>query len=101
VTGAGTTGAIAPETRCRRAADVLERRTGESVVLLAAEPPIVLRGTGVAIWDAFATTRRVADVVDDLAATYDATPATIERELLTLLAMLQQASVIEIVRTAP
>ena len=68
---------------------MLERRTEHSVVLLAAEPAIVLRGTGVAVWDAFAGPRMVADVVAELALRYNAPVELIERDALPVLTELR------------
>ena len=69
--------------RCAPA--VLARRTRESIVVLGDAAPVVLRGTAVAVWEAFATPRMVADVVAELAAGYGEPPAVIEREVLGLL----------------
>jgi hypothetical protein len=59
----------------------LQRRTMEAVVVLGDRVPIVLRGTGAAIWDAFATGRSVSEVTDDLADAYGTTPDVVARDL--------------------
>jgi hypothetical protein len=68
---------------------VLERRTDGAVVILADEPAVVLRGTGVAVWDAFAAPTRVGAAVDALAATYRGDPQVVAREVLPVLEQLR------------
>jgi hypothetical protein len=68
-----------------RAPETLERRTHSSVVLLADEPPIVLRGTAIAIWDSFARPCSVADVARALADAYGAPVDVVQRQMLPVL----------------
>jgi hypothetical protein len=91
VGGAGNAQQIGTDTVLCRAPGVLERRTRISVVVLGAAPPMVLRGTGVAIWDAFATARTVGAVVAELASAYGAPVATVQREVVPVLEDLADA----------
>jgi hypothetical protein len=60
---------------------VFLRRTSESLILLGTGAvPDVLHGTGIAIWDAFATPARVSDVTAALAIVYAADPAAVANE---------------------
>lgn len=60
---------------------VFLRRTSESLVLLGTGAmPEVLRGTGIAIWDAFASPARVSEVTSALAVAYGADPLEVARE---------------------
>ena len=55
------------------APSVLVRRTASSAVVLGSQrSPLVLRGTAVAIWDAFERAQTIEDSAANLAAEYDA-----------------------------
>jgi hypothetical protein len=81
VGNAGSRRRLSPDTVLARASTTLERRTDTSVVLLADEPPIVLRGTGVAVWDAFSSPCSVAQAVTALAAAYGAPLDVVRRDI--------------------
>ncbi|MGH8976917.1 MAG: PqqD family protein [Acidimicrobiia bacterium] len=92
----GGGGGIAPDTVLTRAPETLERRTRSSVVLLANELPIVLRGTAVAIWDSFAHPRSVAEVARALADAYGASEDVVLQEMLPVLENLHRARALTI-----
>jgi hypothetical protein len=68
----------------------LVRRTGDGVLVLAADasPPLLLRGTALAIWDAFESPRSVDDVAKALAVSYGAPAERVRAEIETLVDML-------------
>jgi hypothetical protein len=92
---------ITPTTVLTRAPGTLERRTETSVVVLADEPPIVLRGTGVAIWNAFASPRAVGDVAAALADSYGAPVDVVQREMVPVLEDLERAHALTVVAESP
>jgi hypothetical protein len=94
---AGTRGApIDLTTVLVRADGSLERRTRVSVVLVGDGAPLVLRGTGVAIWDAFAVARSVADAISLLAEVYDTSPDRVAREAFPVLEALRDAGALSV-----
>ena len=62
------------------------RRTADCVLLLGPKgsSPLALRGTALAIWDAFASPRSVNDVALELAASYDAPRERVSAEVASL-----------------
>jgi Coenzyme PQQ synthesis protein D (PqqD) len=98
---AGGVARIAAGTTLVRAPSSLERRTEHSVVVLGDTTPIVLRGTGVAIWDAFASARSVDSVATMLARRYDASPNRVLREMLPVLEGLLAAGALRIPDQVP
>ena len=66
------------------------RRTADCALVLAVDgsSPIVLRGTALAIWDAFALPRSVDDVAQELATSYDAPFENVEAEVSSLVEIL-------------
>jgi hypothetical protein len=76
---------LAPTTVLARADGWLERRTDTFVVVLGAGAPVVLRGTAIAIWDAFARPRRIDVAAARLAAEFAADPALVEEQMLPVL----------------
>ena len=79
----------------------IERRTARSVVVLASRAPVVLRSTAVAIWDAFSTPRRISDVTSELAATYHASPETVDRDSVPIIRHLLAEGALTIATTTP
>jgi hypothetical protein len=67
---AGSGEAISVATVLAQVPTTLERRSSSAVVLLADRPPIVLKGTGIDVWDAFAGPRSVGDAARALADEY-------------------------------
>ena len=61
-------------------------------VVLGDELPIVLRGTGVAIWDAFATPRFAAEVATELAVAFDTSFDVVQQDMLPILAELKRGA---------
>ena len=88
---------VGNDTVLARAPGVLERRTGTSVVVLGDAEPMALRGTGIAVWDTFATPSSVADAVTQLARVYDAPAETVLTEMLPVLEALCDAHALCIV----
>jgi hypothetical protein len=62
------------------------RRTADCALVLAADgsSPLALRGTALAIWDAFALPRSLDDVAQELAASYGAPLECVEVEVASL-----------------
>jgi Coenzyme PQQ synthesis protein D (PqqD) len=97
VADAASTDRIGRDTVLRHAPSALERRTSDSVVLLADEPPIVLRGTGVAIWDAFLSPRTVGEAATALADAYGEPVEVVEQAMLPVLEDLRRAHAVIVV----
>jgi hypothetical protein len=76
---------LAPATVLARIDGCLERRTEGAVVVLGAGAPVVLRGTAIAIWDAFARPDRIDAAAARLAADFAADAALIEEQMLPVL----------------
>lgn len=78
--GGPSTGAYAHETRLH------VRRTADSVLLLSVHgpSPIALRGTALAIWDAFAAPRSVDEVAQELATVYGVPLESVRAEVAPL-----------------
>ena len=93
---AGGAGDISEDTVLARRRTCLERRTRASVVVLGDELPIVLRGTGVAIWDAFATPRFAGEVATELAVAFDTSFDVVQQDMLPILAELRRAGALTI-----
>ncbi len=70
---------------------VFVRRTADCVLLLGTEgsSPLALRGTAIAIWNAFASPRSVDDVAEELAASYGAPFERVGTEVASLVETLQ------------
>jgi hypothetical protein len=73
------------------APDVLVRRTSCSAVVLGSQrSPLVLRGTAVAIWDAFERVQSIEDGAAGLAAEYDAPVDVVYRHMTDVVERLLQ-----------
>jgi hypothetical protein len=86
--------AVTTDTVLVCAATSIERRTRDSLLILGRGAPVVLRGTGIAIWDVFATARSVADAATLLAKVYGTTPEIVQREMLPVLEELRTSGVL-------
>jgi dTDP-4-amino-4,6-dideoxygalactose transaminase len=77
----------------------LSRSAPDSVVLLApsGDEPIVLRGTGVALWQALDQAQNTEELANRLAAEFDADPATIRSDIEPVIARLDAAGVLRAV----
>jgi hypothetical protein len=93
--GAGA--GLSVETVLERAPGVLERRTDISVIVLGDAQPLSLRGTGIAVWDAFAAPASIAGVADRLAQAYGVPAETVRREMVPVLEQLCDAHALRIV----
>ena len=83
--------------RWRRRVDVLQRRVGDAWVLLAVdgEDPLLLEGTGAAVWTLLDEPRTLATLVDAFATATDGTPAAIRADLRAFLADLEDRDLVE------
>ena len=65
---------------------VYVRRTADCVLLLTVHgsSPIALRGTALAVWDAFAAPRSIDDVAQELATVYDVPLDSVRAEVVPL-----------------
>ena len=93
---AGETEPIASETVFARVPNVLVRRTSTSVVVLADPPAVVLRGTGVAVWDVFETPQSFGDATAVLSRRYAAPIDVVRRDVHGVLVDLQRANALRI-----
>ena len=77
----------------------LSRSAPDSVVLLApnGDEPIVLRGTGVALWQALDRAQNTEELASRLAAEFDADPATVRSDIEPVIARLDAAGVLRAV----
>lgn len=91
--GSGPSGAP----RWRRRHGVLERRGPFGVALWAAdaEEPVVLAGTGPAVWDALAGGATTAELAATLAAVFGAEPQRVAADLGVTLEELARAGLVE------
>lgn len=92
---------VSADTVLVRAPKSLERRTVESVIVLGDKVPIVLRGTGIAIWEAFATARSIDDVVALLADSYREAPDIVRREMVPVVEQLYREGALAISLDSP
>lgn len=93
-------GALASTTVLARAEGTLERRSDTSVVVLASGAPVVLRGTAIAIWDAFSRPCRIDAAAARLAAHYGADASLIEEQMLPVLEHLRTEQALTIAMQA-
>jgi len=100
---AGKPTAVAPVSngvhRWERDDRTLSRSGLDSVVLLApnGDEPIVLRGTGVALWQALDRAQNTEELANRLAAEFDADPATVRSDIEPVIARLDAAGVLRAV----
>ena len=71
---------------------VYVRRTADCVLLLTVHgsSPIALRGTALAVWDAFAAPRSIDEVAQELATVYDVPLDSVRAEVMPLVQALHR-----------
>lgn len=90
-------GAVTAGSQWRRRVDVLQRRVGDAWVLLAVDgdDPLLLEGTGAAVWALLDEPRTLATLVDAFAAATDGTPDAIRADLQAFLTDLEAQDLVE------
>jgi hypothetical protein len=75
---------------------VFVRKTADCVLLLGTEgsSPLALRGTAIAIWNAFAFPRAVDDVAQELATSYGAPVERVGTEVASLVEALRSSGML-------
>ena len=83
--------------RWRRRVDVLQRRVDDVWVLLAVEgdDPVLLEGTGAAVWELLAEPCSLSTMVDAFATATDGAPGRIRADLQAFLADLEAQDLVE------
>lgn len=81
----------------RRRVDVLQRQVDDAWVLLAVDgdDPLLLEGTGAAVWGLLDEPRTLATLVDAFATATDGTPDAIRADLQAFLADLEAQDLVE------
>ena len=83
-------------------APVITRSTVDALLVLAlderTDEPVMLTGTAVAMWDAFAQPRTVRDVATALAGEYGVDPAEVERSIEGPVARLMACGALRVAR---
>jgi hypothetical protein len=87
------------ERRLARDSRVLFRTSRHFVVVLGpgVVDPVVLRGTGIALWAALDQPRSLQALADSLAATFDADPVDVRADIAPVIERLCDAAVLRVV----
>ncbi|MCA9608408.1 MAG: PqqD family protein [Myxococcales bacterium] len=94
---------IAPDSRLTRSSRVASRVVGDRavVVLIDTRELHTLNEVGTFVWEAFGSSRAVADVVADVAREFEVTPETAEGDVLRFIVRMMALGALQLVEEAP